>query len=267
MVLDHVVIKVDDLALAVEDYRSCGFHVEYGGEHKAFGSRNALIALADGCYLELVAFEMPEAHWLRVEQLRQLQQAGDSRLAARWLSLRGVQPGLADFALRVDDFAELEATLDIEGPVEMGRERPDGKLLRWQMGHPATLDLPFLIHDLTDLTLRIPEQTDHPNGAAGVCRLVVAVSSLDESRARYQQLLGDEGQPTTLADYKTAPAHAFDLSHTRIVLLQADDEAPAQHVRQHGESVYQIGVHFHDVLPNWPTHKLHGARIETWLSH
>ena len=53
---DHVVIRVDDLAVATVDYTTLGFTVVRGGEHTDRASHNALIAFADGSYLELIAF-------------------------------------------------------------------------------------------------------------------------------------------------------------------------------------------------------------------
>ena len=55
--LDHVVIKVNDLEGAMADYEALGFSVVVGGEHLAWGSRNALIPFKDGTYLELISFQ------------------------------------------------------------------------------------------------------------------------------------------------------------------------------------------------------------------
>jgi len=54
---DHFIVLVNDLNTAIETYRRLGFDARAGGEHPAFGSHNALVALADGAYLELVAFK------------------------------------------------------------------------------------------------------------------------------------------------------------------------------------------------------------------
>src|SRR5712691_6594820 len=63
--IDHIVILVHDLDRAVRDYMALGFTVVPGGEHADGRSRNALIAFADGAYLELIAFKdniVPETH-------------------------------------------------------------------------------------------------------------------------------------------------------------------------------------------------------------
>ena len=53
--LDHVVISVSNLEEAMEDYRRLGFNVLPGGEHASGTTHNALVVLADGTYLELMA--------------------------------------------------------------------------------------------------------------------------------------------------------------------------------------------------------------------
>jgi len=45
--LDHVVILVNDLAAAIEDYAALGFAVTPGGEHERLQTHNALIAFAE----------------------------------------------------------------------------------------------------------------------------------------------------------------------------------------------------------------------------
>src|SRR5919202_6968225 len=64
MLLDHIVILVDDLDLAVQDYTDLGFSVVMGGEHADGVTRNALVAFEDGSYLELLNFlsPPPEGH-------------------------------------------------------------------------------------------------------------------------------------------------------------------------------------------------------------
>ena len=63
--IDHVVILVKNLDQAVADYTQLGFNVVPGGEHTDGATHNALVAFADGSYLELIAFkrEAPEHRW------------------------------------------------------------------------------------------------------------------------------------------------------------------------------------------------------------
>ncbi len=54
--LDHVVFVAHDLAVTVKEYRGRGFTVTPGGEHADGITHNALVAFADGAYLELVGY-------------------------------------------------------------------------------------------------------------------------------------------------------------------------------------------------------------------
>lgn len=179
--LDHIVIAVPDLAQARARYEALGFHVLAGGEHPGRTSHNALVVFADGAYLELIAWRgpAPQERWWRT-----LQEHGE---------------GLVDFALLPADTAQALAAAQarglhtLHGPVDGGRVRPDGAQLRWSTARHATPDLPFLCGDITPRRLRVPDsQADrtHPNGAAGVPSLAVAVHDLRRSLARYRALLG-----------------------------------------------------------------------------
>ena len=53
--IDHIVIVVNDLEQAAKDYEQLGFTVVPGGKHPV-GSHNSLISLADGSYIEIIAF-------------------------------------------------------------------------------------------------------------------------------------------------------------------------------------------------------------------
>ena len=176
--LDHVVIVVSDLERAVQDYRALGFTVAVGGRHPGRGSRNALVVFEDGAYLELFAYEAPSEE-------------------RRYKLLEAHGEGIADFALLPESTAhaidEAKARgLALDGPIDGGRVRPDGRELKWQLARARTPDLPFLCGDLTPRELRVPsgEGRRHANGALGVSRVTVAVANLQTSLARYRALLG-----------------------------------------------------------------------------
>src|SRR5689334_10845523 len=140
--VDHIVILVKELEAAVRDYTELGFTVVPGGEHTGGASHNALVAFADGSYLELIAFKRgaPEHRWWRFAALGE---------------------GIIDFALLPDNIEEDIAAihrrgLPFLGPEPGGRLRPDGQKLRWQIGSPTSPDLPFLCADVTPRELRVP---------------------------------------------------------------------------------------------------------------
>ena len=53
--IDHLVVAVPDLDAAMANYRALGFTVVRGGRHPV-ATHNALIAFADGAYIELIGF-------------------------------------------------------------------------------------------------------------------------------------------------------------------------------------------------------------------
>src|ERR1700674_5736533 len=56
--IDHLVVVTADLESAIAGCEHLGFTVVRGGRHAA-GSHNALVAFADGSYIELIAFQDP----------------------------------------------------------------------------------------------------------------------------------------------------------------------------------------------------------------
>jgi catechol 2,3-dioxygenase-like lactoylglutathione lyase family enzyme len=206
--IDHLVILVRDLDATIADYTALGFNVVPGGEHADGNTHNALVAFADGSYLELIAFkrEAPGHRWW-----------GHS-----------AEEGLVDFALLPDAIeADIAAArgrgLAYEGPTPGGRLRPDGQRLEWQIGAPPTPDMPFLCADVTPRELRVPggDARVHPNGATGISELTIAVRDAPASAARYQALLGIE--PVVL----DAHTVAFGLGGARITLAAPSSAAPA----------------------------------------
>jgi catechol 2,3-dioxygenase-like lactoylglutathione lyase family enzyme len=220
--LDHVVIAVADLGKAVEGYSALGFTVVIGGRHPGRTSHNARVAFDDGAYLELIAWTAPGT-------------------AERWYDVHAKHgDGLMDFALLPEDTAQAIAEakargLELGGPIDGGRVRPDGTQIQWQTGRQATFDLPFLCGDVTPRALRVPEgeARKHPNGVVGVKSVTVAVHDLEATLARYSALLGHgaeegggEAEPGIVLPASGVRVAFVALEGTRIVLLSpSPDEA------------------------------------------
>lgn len=178
--IDHIVIRVRDLEQTIADYVELGFTVQRGGTHADGATHNALIGFQDGSYFELIAFlrDAPEHRWWDADN-----RTGD---------------GLVDFALLPESVtavvdAARQRGLSYEGPIAGGRLRPDGERLEWQLGRPATPDLPFLCGDVTPRHLRVAEGEVrlHRNGVRGISGLNIAVRDFDTSVSRYRALLGE----------------------------------------------------------------------------
>ena len=140
--IDHLVIATDDPdAAALELEEAVGLRSTGGGRHPDAGTRNRIAWLADGSYLELIGVDDPA--------LAEGSPVG--RAALRTLEEHG--PGLATFALRVDDLATTATALRAAGssigpPRHGSRRRDDGELVEWRVAYPSgelAPAAPFLI--------------------------------------------------------------------------------------------------------------------------
>jgi hypothetical protein len=234
--IDHIVILVYDLELAMADYTDLGFTVLPGGEHADGATRNALIVFAepnqaDSSYLELIAFkrEAPDHRW--------------------WRHTRSGE-GLIDFALLPDAIAADIAAADeqglaFEGPISSGRRRPDGQELAWHMGFPPTSDLPFLCADVTPRERRVPGgvEMQHANAAVGIADLTVAVTDLAVSVAHYRALPGVTPLPSAAEVEPGARCAVFSLGASSITLAAPPDNpnSPLRaHLDKRGEGPYAL---------------------------
>src|SRR5581483_9726274 len=137
--IDHILIAVDDLEIAIETYEQLGFQVVPGGKHPNMGTHNALVPLSDGTYLELIG----------VWDKAMAEQGYPFILDA--LSHRN---RIARFVLESDnidtDVAAIQARgFDIANPKAGERERPDGRKVAWRSALPTDWKYPFVIQDVT----------------------------------------------------------------------------------------------------------------------
>lgn len=190
--IDHLVIAVRDLDAAVRSYQALGFLVVTGGRHPA-ATHNALVAFADGAYLELLAFyEVDPSH--------------------RWWGPLERGGGIVDFCARTSDLeADLAAFraagVEMDDRVAGARSRPDGYRIRWTLAAPRPAFqglLPFLIQDETPRHERVPSRTAHPNQIIGIRSLTVVTPALAPARQWYSQALGRDGEPVERPDLEAA---------------------------------------------------------------
>jgi len=175
--LDHVVLVVPDLDIAVADHRARGFTVTAGGVHTGGLTHNALVGLSDGSYLELIAFF----------------DAAAAKGRHSWQPVAARGGGWADFALLSDDLAaDAKALGDLvaKPPEEGGRARPDGVAIAWRVARLAS-PLPFLLQDITPRELRVPSgaAAHHANAVTGVKRVIVGTTDPTRLEGRYAKLV------------------------------------------------------------------------------
>ncbi|KAK0103572.1 hypothetical protein ONS95_005586 [Cadophora gregata] len=186
--LDHIIVLVPYASLAnPPTWITDNFKITPGGQHADQKTENRLICFRDGSYIELIAFVNDDPK---------------NREGHRW---GGKQLGIIDFALTHSTgdaavlFSELQkrlgrvkwkegaAKVEYQPPTAGGRQRPDGKEVKWTVTVPVTAtgyqsgQLPFFCHDVTPRSIRVPvseEAVTHPSGAYGIKQLTIFVEEL-----------------------------------------------------------------------------------------
>jgi glyoxalase-like protein len=175
MRLDHIVFAAGPGGLAGTMTRLSaliGEDFTVGGVHPRFGTRNAILPLTDGTYLEVVeVLDHPASDKAAFGQ------------AVRARSLLG--GGWLGWAVAVDDIAPHERRLGRES-VKGNRHRPDGVELLWKQlgvrGLQSDPQLPFFVEWDID-------PADHPSvGASG--RISLEKLEIAGDPARVSEWLG-----------------------------------------------------------------------------
>ncbi len=125
--IDHIVYTVFDLDEAMTWFeQKLGVRPIFGGYHESFGTKNALINLNDGMYLELLAAdpqntEVTTPRWMGVDLLRKNQ---ITRWAIKSKDLQVTSPILKKYNAAM-------------GKIQEGsRNLTDGNRLKWQLTVP-----------------------------------------------------------------------------------------------------------------------------------
>lgn len=205
--IDHILIAVEDLELATETYQNLGFEVLQGGEHPKMGTANALVPLADGTYLELIAIWDEELAQEMVPNLVRTLQSENR---------------LANFALASDNLdADLQAIqargLEMSDVRDGERTRPDGTRVAWRSSAPADPHMPFIIQDVTPRETRIPAPTSGIGRNLRLGDVNVGVTDVAAAQADYAKLLGIDGEDGW-----------FELQQGAIILKDVDTQRVLQ---------------------------------------
>ncbi len=149
--IDHIVYCVDNLEEAIKDLEiKLGVKVTIGGAHLTQGTKNALINLGDGCYLEILAIDenntdIKAPRWMGIDLLQSSQ-------ITRW----------ALKAENIKDDSKLLSTYNpYMGQVSGGsRKMNNGKSLTWQIAMPLPKPEIDIIPFITDWTKSEAHPTD-----------------------------------------------------------------------------------------------------------
>jgi hypothetical protein len=260
--LDHIVIVSNDLDTAVANARKAGFNVVFGGTHGSGHTHNALIAFADGAYIELFA---------PTEQGRTAEH--------RWFGRLRIGGGLVDFCLLSGDLTGEVAAIRARGveysaPFSMQRVKRDGTRIAWSLstapGAVGESGWPFMIEDSTPRALRVPHepaQVRHANGALGVAGITVLARDVAKLTSEYEAILGTAAMVrTSAADHQTASS-ILRLGKTWLLLMKARSAEETEQLARHGQGPFQITLRCRDAPINAGTGSLidpallSGARV------
>lgn len=250
LVLDHIVVAVDDLNQAVEDYQSLGFRVMKGGRHASGTTHNALVPFSDGTYIELIALTGEPANDTDVEDFSSFFENGT---------------GAVGYALFTDDLDEDVADMKSRGvpvtPIRHGsRELPDGRMLKWRIAHVNHNVFPLFIQDETPRNWRVSDnerRTRHDNGAKSISHLTFIIDDLHTGIARYRAILGVPPQVDHHAAY-------FLLEDTLLKITVPMDDDMERHLESFRQAPYHIKLktRYGGSVNLLDTNKTHGLNIE-----
>jgi hypothetical protein len=139
--VDHLLLGVADLDRGIEWVeKRLGVRAAIGGVHPGAGTRNALLSLGAGHYLEIIAPDPAQPA------------ARDERHLHEFSS-----PRLITFAVTTNDIDAIaakarKARLEVSGPSDGSRRLPSGTMIRWQtlavrndLAEAAIQPVPFFI--------------------------------------------------------------------------------------------------------------------------
>ena len=254
--IDHLVIISADLEHAVADATRAGFTVVPGGTHADGATHNALIAFADGSYIELIA-----------------PTNGVEGRTHRWFARLVQGGGLVDVCLGSDDLVGDVREINNRGRAYSeaqanGRHRPDGVELKWKGSMPpgavGETGWPFLIEDVTPRENRVandPDQVKHANGALGVAGVTVLVHDLAASTGDYEAITGRSARTMTSPLEGTPLATFITFDKCWIMLTQPTAGQALEHLQNHGQGPYSVVLRMHD----GPITPGHGKAIDPAL--
>jgi hypothetical protein len=158
--LDHIVYATPDLEAGIAEMEALlGVTPSAGGQHTGGGTRNALVALGDTCYLEIIG---PDPEQPEPERPRPF---GIDRLERGRLVTWAVHTS-GDLDARVE--RSRNAGYDPGNVRDMSRATPSGETLAWRLTYGDDREGDGLVPFIIDWgTTRHPAQT-----SAGGCTLV-----------------------------------------------------------------------------------------------
>lgn len=177
--VDHIVYAVPNLEQACDELeKGLGIRPVFGGYHQTQGTKNALLNLGNGAYLELLAVDMenkviPPPRWMGVDLI-------DKARITRWaLKSQNLE----------SDSTYLQSYNSELGKIQGGqRKTQDGSLLKWQLIMPTSTPMMDVLPFMVDWQ----ESSHHPTDRlAEVCPLLevkIAHPQAEKIQTIFEQL-------------------------------------------------------------------------------
>ncbi|KAF8602759.1 hypothetical protein BDV93DRAFT_415493, partial [Ceratobasidium sp. AG-I] len=213
-VLDHIIhlSPPGKLAQAVAYWGHLGFEVIPGGQHADGLTSNALVALSDGVYIELIAFDKPASEY-----------PPDSPRSKHWWANK--EPGWIDWAcLGLEDHVdqtiaerEKQAGSGVEyqeGKLGGRKRASDGQELKWRVTFPGLKHgrgmVPFFCQDITPRELRVPsaDVNTHTNTAVGISHIHLSIPEENISQVRAQLSVVLDRKPSESDEWELSVPHS-----------------------------------------------------------
>lgn len=243
---DHFVHLTPDPTKAAEDFQTVGLHAVQGGRHEHLGTYNTLSYFGLS-YVELIG--------IFDEQL--VKEAGSVKYSLRDTFIENnLQAGPQRIALRSNNLEALAEHfraqgLEVNGPSDFSRKRPDGTLVTWKLlfaGKPSeSITLPFFIEwdekdeeRLSDLTER-GVITPHELGNIQVDGAAFAVRNLQQIVSTWKERLQLEQSDVYEDTQWNAKAQRLKLQGGDIIFYEPLGEGKVQDVlNTSGEGLFAL---------------------------
>lgn len=225
--IDHATLAGRDLDHLESLVGDLGFDPVYGGPHANGETEMSIVVFPDGSYLELLA-----------------PQAGGPE-PSRWAPHLDADASPCAWALPDPDIDATAAHasengIEVEGPLDGGRERPDGTEVRWRFaflgpGDPGAI-LPFLIDDDTPREYRVPEDTV-TDAVGGLARVLVCVRDPNPALDRFERTFGAGVERTLTDDTLDATVHLLDSVPGALVVPDDSTDWLSDRLDRYGDCV------------------------------
>ena len=172
--LEHVVIRVDDLDVAIRNFTSLGFNAVCGGVHWSGFTHNSLIRFQDGAYFELIAFcrQLLLKTLLNSGLLNMVLKNTDNHIKYRFVEgirfpERFLHSALFSNDIALDTEQANRRGLKTMKPIPFQREKPNGEVIGRNIMSPFADALPFLRDAFVPAQKMSQSDTHYENSTLG----------------------------------------------------------------------------------------------------